>query len=146
MSTQNLGAILKDIIDDGYLEDRSEYDVEDLQLAYSLSQEQARDLHALIQQEMAKPAPPCERAYPQGEGHRHPRFPSGDCVICGALCTEGCKWDGVEPETKQTKKQSMKTCIPFFRHSLGWRWEGNGSELIIELWRLRITAHIQPNW
>lgn len=35
--------------------------------------------------------PPCERGYPLGQQHLHPRFPSGDCVICGALCTEGCK-------------------------------------------------------
>jgi len=33
--------------------------------------------------------PPCERGYAQS--HQHPRFPSGDCVVCGALCTEGCK-------------------------------------------------------
>lgn len=35
--------------------------------------------------------PPCELPYPRFEQHRHPRFPSGDCVVCGALCTEGCK-------------------------------------------------------
>lgn len=40
----------------------------------------------------------------------------------------------------------MKTCFPFFHHSLGWYWEGNGSQLIIELWRLRISCHIQPNF
>lgn len=34
--------------------------------------------------------PPCERGYP-GRVHMHPRFPSGDCTECGALCTEGCK-------------------------------------------------------
>jgi len=34
--------------------------------------------------------PPCERSY-AGRVHEHPRFPSGDCVICGVLCTEGCK-------------------------------------------------------
>lgn len=33
--------------------------------------------------------PPCEQ--PVKHAFQHPRFPSGDCVICGALCTEGCK-------------------------------------------------------
>lgn len=38
-----------------------------------------------------RPAPPpCERSY-AGHVHDHPRFPSGDCTACGALCTEGCK-------------------------------------------------------
>jgi hypothetical protein len=41
--------------------------------------------------DVAPTPPPCERGYPQGQGHLHPRFPSGDCGICGALCTEGCK-------------------------------------------------------
>ncbi len=36
--------------------------------------------------------------------------------------------------------------IRFFRHALGWRWEGNGKQLILELWRLRVSFHIQPNW
>lgn len=47
--------------------------------------------------------PPCERNY-KGHIHDHPRFPSGDCVECGALCTEYCKhplatgeWEGREP-------------------------------------------------
>ena len=46
--------------------------------------------------------PPCERSY-AGRLHEHPRFPSGDCVECGALCTEGCKhilavgeWEPIE--------------------------------------------------
>ena len=34
--------------------------------------------------------PPCQLGY-GGHSHDHPRFPSGDCVVCGALCTEGCK-------------------------------------------------------
>lgn len=32
--------------------------------------------------------PPCERGWP---AFYHPRYPSGDCTICGALCTEDCK-------------------------------------------------------
>ena len=36
------------------------------------------------------PPPPCELNY-AGRIYRHPRYPSGDCVVCGALCTEGCK-------------------------------------------------------
>jgi len=40
--------------------------------------------------ETAPKPPPCEISY-AGRIHQHPRFPSGDCVICGALCTEGCK-------------------------------------------------------
>ena len=40
--------------------------------------------------------PPCEQPYAPGFGHQHPRFPSGDCVICGALCTEGCKHEDFE--------------------------------------------------
>jgi hypothetical protein len=44
-----------------------------------------------IEREEAGPEPPpCERGY-AGHLHDHPRFPSGDCVICGARCTEGCK-------------------------------------------------------
>lgn len=39
--------------------------------------------------------PPCEQNY-AGRQHRHPRFPSGDCTACGALCTEGCKHDDYE--------------------------------------------------
>ena len=35
--------------------------------------------------------PPCER-YP----YQQTRFPSGDCVVCGALCTEGCKHEDYE--------------------------------------------------
>jgi hypothetical protein len=34
--------------------------------------------------------PPCELSYAD-RVHDHPRFPSGDCVVCGALCTEICK-------------------------------------------------------
>lgn len=34
--------------------------------------------------------PPCERSY-AGRLYQHPRYPSGDCVECGALCTEGCR-------------------------------------------------------
>ena len=41
-------------------------------------------------EEAGTPPPPCELSY-AGRVHQHPRFPSGDCVICGALCTEGCK-------------------------------------------------------
>jgi hypothetical protein len=33
--------------------------------------------------------PPCKLGYYYASNH--PRFPSGDCSICGALCTEGCK-------------------------------------------------------
>lgn len=51
---------------------------------------------------LGDPPPPCELSY-AGHIHNHPRFPSGDCVICGALCTEGCKhelavgeWTNVE--------------------------------------------------
>jgi hypothetical protein len=40
--------------------------------------------------------PPCERPY--SASHLHPRFPSGDCVACGALCTQGCKHPNAEPE------------------------------------------------
>lgn len=36
------------------------------------------------------PIPPCELSY-AGRLHLHPRFPSGDCVECHALCTEDCK-------------------------------------------------------
>ena len=39
--------------------------------------------------------PPCERSY-AGHVHDHPRFPSGDCTACGALCTEGCKHSNYE--------------------------------------------------
>jgi hypothetical protein len=42
-------------------------------------------------EESGTPPPPCELPYPRGQTHLHPRFPSGDCVVCGALCTEGCK-------------------------------------------------------
>ena len=34
--------------------------------------------------------PPCQRNYPRGP-YEHPRYPSGDCSVCGALCTQGCK-------------------------------------------------------
>lgn len=40
--------------------------------------------------------PPCERPFPFGGTRQHPRFPSGDCVVCGALCTEGCKHEDYE--------------------------------------------------
>lgn len=50
------------------------------------------------------------------------------------------------PDKIARRMQRKGFCIPFLRHSLGWRWEGNGSQLIIELWRLRISANIQPNW
>jgi hypothetical protein len=36
--------------------------------------------------------PPCELYYPPERQHQHPRYPSGDCVKCGALCTEGCQY------------------------------------------------------
>jgi hypothetical protein len=46
--------------------------------------------------------PPCERRFERL--NQHPRFPSGDCMICGALCTESCKhelavgeWQPEEP-------------------------------------------------
>jgi hypothetical protein len=39
--------------------------------------------------------PPCERGY-AGRVHDHPRFPSGDCCVCGALCTDGCKHSDYE--------------------------------------------------
>lgn len=46
--------------------------------------------------------PPCERGYKPI--HNHPRWPSGDCIICGALCTQSCKhplavgeWKPYEP-------------------------------------------------
>jgi len=34
--------------------------------------------------------PPCQLNY-AGRVNQHPRFQSGDCSVCGALCTEGCK-------------------------------------------------------
>ena len=47
--------------------------------------------------------PPCELPY-AGRMWAHPRYPSGDCVECGALCTESCKhklavgeWEPEEP-------------------------------------------------
>jgi len=40
--------------------------------------------------ELGPMPPPCERGY-RGRIQDHPRFPSGDCVACGALCTEACK-------------------------------------------------------
>jgi len=40
-------------------------------------------------EEAGPEAPPCQLGY--ARSNQHPRFPSGDCVICGALCTEGCK-------------------------------------------------------
>lgn len=43
----------------------------------------------MTQSDQAPMPPPCERGY--AHSHLHPRFPSGDCVVCGALCTEGCK-------------------------------------------------------
>ena len=47
--------------------------------------------------------PPCERPFQRGEIHKHPRYPSGDCVNCGALCTEGCKHELFESwEQEQT--------------------------------------------
>lgn len=36
-----------------------------------------------------KELPPCERGYASSQ--LHPRFPSGDCVVCGASCIEECK-------------------------------------------------------
>lgn len=35
--------------------------------------------------------PPCERSGGFTPPSRHPRFPSGDCVVCGALCTQRCQ-------------------------------------------------------
>ena len=47
--------------------------------------------------------PPCERPFQRGEIHKHPRYPSGDCVNCGAMCTEGCKHELFESwEQEQT--------------------------------------------
>ena len=40
--------------------------------------------------------PPCEMPIPRYEQHRHPRYPSGFCVVCGAQAHEGCKWPGAE--------------------------------------------------
>jgi hypothetical protein len=45
---------------------------------------------AMIRAEDEGQPPPCELNYAP-HLHHHPRYPSGDCVICGALCTEGCK-------------------------------------------------------
>lgn len=42
-------------------------------------------------EEAGTPPPPCERHFIPGRTYEHPRFPSGDCIVCGALCTEGCK-------------------------------------------------------
>jgi hypothetical protein len=39
--------------------------------------------------------PPCEWNY-AGKRWQHPRYPSGDCVVCGALNTEGCKHERYE--------------------------------------------------
>jgi hypothetical protein len=35
--------------------------------------------------------PPCEWNYARRQW-QHPRFPSGDCIVCGALNTESCKY------------------------------------------------------
>lgn len=40
--------------------------------------------------------PPCEIGYSRERQYQHPRFPSGDCAVCGALCTEGCKYPTAE--------------------------------------------------
>jgi hypothetical protein len=40
--------------------------------------------------ELGPAAPPCHQNY-AGRLHLHPRWPSGDCLLCGALCTETCK-------------------------------------------------------
>ena len=40
--------------------------------------------------EEAGPQPPCELSY-AARIHQHPRYPSGDCTVCGALCTQGCR-------------------------------------------------------
>lgn len=37
-------------------------------------------------------APPCEHSF-RGRLHHHPRWPSGDCVVCGALATEDCQYE-----------------------------------------------------
>lgn len=42
--------------------------------------------------------PPCQLPYPWHEQHKHPRYPSGDCVACGATCIEGCKHENAEEE------------------------------------------------
>ncbi len=42
--------------------------------------------------------PPCEQSY--RHEWDHPRFPSGDCRVCGAMCTEGCKHENMEPWEK----------------------------------------------
>lgn len=44
--------------------------------------------------------PPCELHFGPGRTHLHPRFPSGDCVVCGALCTQACQHDNYEPWEK----------------------------------------------
>jgi hypothetical protein len=41
-------------------------------------------------EEAGSEPPTCELNYAP-HLHHHPRYPSGDCVICGALYTEGCK-------------------------------------------------------
>jgi hypothetical protein len=45
--------------------------------------------------------PPCERPFQRGEIHKHPRYPSGDCVNCGAMCTEDCKHPLFDPWEKE---------------------------------------------
>jgi hypothetical protein len=35
--------------------------------------------------------PPCQLNYAHAP-LRHPRYPSGNCVVCGARCTDGCKY------------------------------------------------------
>lgn len=37
-------------------------------------------------------APPCEHSF-RGRLHHHPRWPSGDCRVCGALATEDCQYE-----------------------------------------------------
>jgi hypothetical protein len=45
---------------------------------------------AAMSEQSEVPAPPCEVFYMDAI-HKHPRYPSGHCVVCGAEAHEGCK-------------------------------------------------------
>ncbi len=49
--------------------------------------------------------PPCEWSY-RGRLHLHPRYPSGDCTVCGATAIQGCQYEGwLDWEKDQTGEE-----------------------------------------
>jgi hypothetical protein len=45
--------------------------------------------------------PPCQRPVEAGGVHKHPRYPSGYCVVCGALPEQGCQFHDKEEEDER---------------------------------------------